>query len=110
MANAWDKRLEVVENGLTSTKRSNKVITGPTGLVEVQVEVTSASGTSPTLDVWVQESDDDISYVDIVGCPRFTDAGTKTFYFKTDKKYAAFNFLVGGTDPSFDVTIRVRGL
>lgn len=70
--------------------------------------VSSASGTTPTLDAKITHSADDATYVDLV---TFTQATTTTSEVKTVaegttvNRYLKAEFTVGGTSPSFTAII-----
>lgn len=74
------------------------------GGVWVEIAVTAVSGTSPTADFKVQESDNDSTYTDVVTFPQITAAGRYFRLVQTDKKYVRLNRTIGGTSPSFTVT------
>lgn len=68
------------------------------------LNVGTVTGTSPTLDVKVQESDASGSgYADISGATfaQKTAAGTETIYFRSNKRYVRVVATIGGTSPSF---------
>lgn len=70
--------------------------------------VTSASGTSPTLDAKITHSADDSTYADLT---TFTQATGATSEIKTIaggttiNRYLKVEYTVGGTSPSFDVVV-----
>ena len=70
--------------------------------------VSSASGTSPTLDAKITHSADDVTYADLV---TFTQATDTTSEIKTVasgttvNRYLKVEYTVGGTTPSFDVVV-----
>jgi hypothetical protein len=70
--------------------------------------VTSASGTTPTLDVVIKHSADDVTYTNLV---TFTQATTGTSEYKavakgtTVNRYLKVSFTVGGTTPSFSAIV-----
>jgi|DEB0MinimDraft_10_1074344.scaffolds.fasta_scaffold00079_8 hypothetical protein len=70
--------------------------------------VTSASGTTPTLDVVIKHSADDITYTNLV---TFTQATTSTSEYKsvakgtTVNRYLKVSFTVSGTTPSFSAIV-----
>jgi hypothetical protein len=67
------------------------------------LDVAAASGTSPTLDVKMQESDDNSSFSDIAGATftQATAAGQQQIHFHTTKRYVRAVAAIGGTTPSF---------
>lgn len=70
--------------------------------------VTSKSGTSPTLDVKITHSADNVTYADLV---TFTQATTSTSEVKriaegtTINRYLKVAYTLGGSTPSFDVVV-----
>jgi hypothetical protein len=70
--------------------------------------VTSANGTSPTLDVVIKHSADDVTYTNLV---TFTQATGTTSEYKavakgtTVNRYLKVSFTVGGTTPSFSAIV-----
>ena len=72
--------------------------------IKVRVYVPAAGGSSPTLDLKFQESDDDSSYSDIEGgaMTQITAAGTHEFVMpRWTKRYVRYHATVGGTTPNF---------
>ena len=66
-----------------------------------RVTVPQASGTSPTLDVKVQDSDDGTNWDDLVVFPQITQAGTYRRQVATPRRYVRAVLTVGGTSPNF---------
>jgi hypothetical protein len=104
---AWDSTLSFSET-VTVNGNSTGLAVGPTGIVEIEIEVSGVSGTSPTLDIKFQDSDDNTTYVDHVIIPQITAAKTAKYYLKTNKKYIRYTKAVTGTSPSFNLEVRVR--
>lgn len=67
------------------------------------LQVGAVTGTTPTLDVKVQESDDNSSFSDISGATfaQKTAAGEETIYFRSVKRYVRLVATIGGTSPVF---------
>lgn len=67
--------------------------------------VGAVSGTTPTLDGKVQESDDDSSYSDVTSATfvQVTATGTtpELIRFQRTKRYVRYVGTIGGTSPSF---------
>lgn len=76
----------------------------PADGVWVEIVVTAASGTTPTIDFKVQESDDDSTYNDVVVFPQITGTGRWFRKVQSKKAYLRLNRTVGGTSPNFTVT------
>jgi hypothetical protein len=105
---AWDSLLEFTETAVTASKNGSNINIGPTGIVETLIDITAVSGTSPTLKIKFQESEDGVSFNDLLDAPQLTAIGKDTVYFKTNKKYVRYVLTVTGTSPSFDFVIRMR--
>jgi hypothetical protein len=103
---AYDAMTKVVENGLTATKATQSFDTGKGSLIDVRVDITDLAG---TVQVVVQESDDNISFTDSV-MTRVYDAVTVNdlFVFKKQKAYHRFNLAVSGTSPSVNIELNQR--
>jgi len=72
----------------------------------VGVAVKAVSGTSPTLTLSVQESDDGSAYNTIYTFPQFTGASAGAYVVakvQSKKRYLRLAATVGGTSPSFTV-------
>lgn len=72
--------------------------------------VGAVSGTTPTLDVKMQESDDNATWTDIAGAT-FTEVTAadqeQRIRFLRSKRYCQAYATVGGTTPSFDVAVEI---
>ena len=90
----------------SGTARDNTTSTGNGG--GAFLIVTSASGTTPTLDAKITHSADDVTYADLV---TFTQATGQTAEVKTVAEDTTVNrylkavFTIGGTTPSFSAII-----
>jgi hypothetical protein len=71
--------------------------------VPIEIAVTAVTGTSPTLDVKVQESDNDSDYNDVAVFPQITATGAYCRQVQSKKAYLRLDYTVGGTTPSFTV-------
>lgn len=69
--------------------------------VVFQLFVPSASGTTPTLDVKIQGSDDKSAWTDIKSFEQMTAAGIQAIRILTPYKYIRGVIGVGGTTPNF---------
>lgn len=68
---------------------------------KVRLLVPTVAGTSPTLDVKVQESADNTTYNDLVSFDRVTAAAETFETVETSKRYIRALATIGGTAPSF---------
>jgi len=67
-----------------------------------------ATGTTPTLDIVIQESDDDSNWRDALSFEQITDANTKGKFFitgKLDGRYRRYTATVAGTTPVFGIVL-----
>lgn len=104
---------DITSAAITSTVTSSAVVPGTVNYIgtyahEFNVVVTAVSGTSPTLDVAIEESPDNgTNWVRIYEFPRITATGTYTSpliraTFGTRYRYVR---TVGGTSPSFTMSL-----
>lgn len=84
--------------------------------IQAHLSVGAQSGTTPTLDVKIQESDSlGSGYADISGAA-FTQLGAatgeETIVFTTNKQYIRVSYTLGGTSPAYDfgVVVQLRPL
>jgi len=93
----------------TSGNSSNvEIRKTPADGVWVEIVVTAYSGTSPTLDLIIQDSDDGSSFTNIRTVPQITTTGRWYFLVQSKKRYLRLNRTIGGTgSPSFTVTAGV---
>ncbi len=68
------------------------------------VHVPSVSGTTPTLDVKIQESDDNSTWRDLGVFPQINAAGQYYITLKSNAPYRRYHATVGGTTPNFGAT------
>ena len=95
---------DITSAALTSTATSAAVTPGSGTLSqEFNIIVTAVSGTNPTLDVVIQESDDSATnYYDVYQLPRITAAGQyRTPLIPLTGNRVRYVRTVGGTSPSF---------
>jgi hypothetical protein len=106
---AYDFLLKVTENGLAVTKNSNSFKAGTGGIVEVRVDVKAISGTDASLQVVVQESDNNVDFSDVVMTKAYKSVSLNDmFIFKKSKTYHRFLFVVNGTSPSVNIELNQR--
>ena len=72
-----------------------------------RLSVTVVSGTSPTLDVKIQESDDNSSWRDFAAFKQMTAVGIELVTAKSDARYRRYYATLAGTTPSFTMAIDV---
>jgi hypothetical protein len=91
---------------LTASGQSSGVEIDKSGArgVWVQIIVTAVSGTTPTADFVIQESDDNSTYNDLVTFAQMTTTGRASRLVQSKKKYLRLKYTLGGTTPSFTTT------
>jgi hypothetical protein len=94
---------------ITATAAGTAKDTGPLGLAKAVFIVTIVSGTTPTLDLKIQQSSDNFSSdtEDLVLAPQITVVGEYQVYFNQTKRYIRDYHTVGGTTPSFTTQILI---
>ena len=77
--------------------------------LKAALSVGAKSGTSPTLDVKMQDSDDNSTFADISGATftQATDVTSEEIHFQTNKRYVRAVATLGGTSPTFDMAVGV---
>ncbi len=103
-----DTLLELKASGAetASTNGATKTV-GPTDIVKVLIKVTAVSGTTPTLDLKIQDGDSDPPTADRVKLPQITAVGEYEAFFRTTKKYVRYASTIAGTTPSFTYSVYV---
>jgi hypothetical protein len=106
--NAPPKFLEIKTPGTetASTIGPTKPV-GLTGIVAVMLKVTAVSGTSPTLDVTVQDGDSDPPTISRFAWPQITAVGEYPAYMRTAKSHVRYVSKISGTRPSFTYSVVV---
>lgn len=90
-------------SNLTSTQTGTGLLIEGTAFRgnSLRIYVPQATGTTPTLDATVQESNDNSAWNLLVTFPQITAAGTYRRYISTRKRYVRVVLTVGGTTPNF---------
>jgi len=104
--NQYDALLELKASGaITASGNGSAVLAGPAlrGKLKAVIHITAVSGTSPTIDFKLQESDDQSTWADIANSKfdQINAVGVYQQEFSTQKKYVRLAWTVGGTSPSF---------
>lgn len=97
-----------VSGTFTTTSNTSAIDASGYGSVAFTVDVSAASGTTPTLDIQFQESEDgSTDWVDMYDADRFTTTGSyKTVRHAIHSRYYRYRYVIGGTTPSFTFTIK----
>ena len=77
------------------------------GIVAVMLKVTAVSGTSPTLDVSIQDGDSDPPTTERLAWPRISAVGEYPAYLRTTKVNVRYTSIIGGINPSFTYSVFV---
>ena len=85
---------------VTADGQSSGLVVGP-GEYDIAVIAQAVSGTTPTMDIKVQESDDGSTWVDLAVFPQMTAKGEWHRKVKTEKERLRLDYNAGGTTPSF---------
>jgi len=107
----------MIKQPLELFKSAEKTSSGQTAAIDVSgadqlsvfLSVTAASGTSPTLDVVIQDSPDGLLWYDKES---FTQATTTTSEAKRLTNFGKFvrvKYTIGGTTPAFTFEVKATG-
>jgi hypothetical protein len=80
---------------------------GLTGIVAVMLKVTAVSGTSPTLNVAIQDGDSDPPTINRFAWPQITAVGDYPAYLRTAKSHVRYVSQISGSKPSFTYSVFV---
>jgi hypothetical protein len=102
----FDKAAELFALATLSAGNKTGVLIGK-GLYTAWLIITAVTGTTPTLDVHLEESDDNSSYTDVVGgvFPQKNAVGRTSIRFQATKKYLRVVSATGGTTPVFTAQV-----
>lgn len=75
--------------------------------MKARLIVTAASGTTPTLDVTIEHSDDNSTFTNLATFGQKTATGEDAISFETSKRYVRATATIGGTTPSFTYKVDV---
>lgn len=74
--------------------------------IAMTLDVTAASGTSPTLDVVIEDSADEVTWNTLATFAQKTAVGKESIRISTPfHKFVRVKYTVGGVTPSFDVSL-----
>jgi hypothetical protein len=107
MSSLFDKAVK------TATGNGAAVKLGASDKIVAVLDVLAASGTSPTLDVKIQESADGSTWSDLITFTQKTGVGREEKSAVPDnaKPYKRVSYTIGGTNPSFTFDVaEVSGL
>lgn len=103
-----DSSITDITGTVTSTANGSAIDAGGYGSIAFTVNVSAASGTTPTLDLILQQSDDGTNdWTDEYSVERFTTTGSyKTVRMSLHARYYRYRYVISGTTPSFTFTVR----
>lgn len=102
-----DSSLTDITGTFTSTANGSAIDASGYGSIAFTVNVSASSGTTPTLDVILQQSDDgSTNWTDEYYADRFTATGSyKTVRMSLHARYYRYRYVIGGSTPSFTFTV-----
>lgn len=97
-----------VTGTFTSTGTTSAIDGSGYGTISFTADVSAASGTTPTLDIELQESQDgSADWASSMGVNRFTATGSQFVpALKLSARYYRFQYTIGGSTPSFTFTVK----
>ena len=102
---------EVSSSARTTTGNSGTITTKVGAAIAAAIVVTAASGTTPTLDLYLEESPDNgTTWRTIWMCERLTAAGTVTVPPIAVNGRRRWSWTISGTTPSFTFSVVTMGL
>jgi len=106
LSREWREYAEVTleRATLTATRTGETVDLMRAGLA-LTLDVTAASGTTPTLDVAVQTSHDGATWTTVASFARATGVGSERKRFSGLDRYVRAVATLGGTTPSFTFSV-----
>lgn len=123
MATWINDLLNSIVEGDSLTPQARTATTNGTGIdlltsdggASARVSSGAVSGTAPTLDVQLQESDDNVTFVNIVAgggvFATITAApASQRINFRRSKRYVRAVATIGGTTPSFTFGVVISGM
>jgi putative transposon-encoded protein len=110
--NRYKAPLTLYSGTVTANGNSADVDVSPFSVLEVEIKVTSVSGTTPTLSVYIEGKFENTGdYKTIVSQENITGAG---IWFATINpcafRYVRVRWVVGGTSPSFTFRVDAQGM
>ena len=102
----WPVVTFLEETDLAATKNEEGIdFAAPFGAMSMTLDVTAASGTTPTLDVIVEHSHDGTTWATLGSFTQATGVTSETKTFGPCRRFARGKATVGGTTPKFTFTL-----
>lgn len=89
----------------TASANGAAIELGDRGTMRLDINITAASGTNPTLDVSFETSSDNVTWRALGSFPQYTAAGTVRKSFSGCDRWVRPKWTITGTNPSFTFTI-----
>jgi hypothetical protein len=107
--NRYKAAITLYSGTVTDSGNSGDIDVSPFTVIELELKVTSVSGTTPTLSVYIEGKFENTGdYKTLASQENITAAGTWFFTINPNAfRYLRVRWVVGGTSPSF--TFRVDG-
>lgn len=99
-------RTDVASSARTTSSNSGSLDALGYGMINATLDVTAVSGTNPTLDVFVEASDDGTNWSHFIQFARVTATGNQRYQgARLAGRYYRFRWVIAGTTPSFTFSI-----
>jgi len=110
--NRYKSAITLYSGTVTASGNSGDIDVSPFSVLEIEIKVTSVSGTSPTLSVYIEGKFENTGdYKTLVSQENITAIGT---WFATINpcafRYLRVRWVVGGTSPSFTFRVEAQGM
>lgn len=89
----------------TSSANGSAVELGDRGTLRLLLDVTAATGTTPTLDAAVETSFDGVTWRSLGAFTQKTATGTERKSFAGADRFVRVTWTIGGTTPSFTFSV-----
>lgn len=89
----------------TATSTGSSIELGDRGTLRLLLDVTAASGTTPTLDVTVQTSHDGSTWRSLGTFTQATAISSERKSFSGCDRFVRVSYTIGGTTPSFTFSV-----
>lgn len=99
-------RTDVASAARTTSSNSGTLESDGMGCMNFAMEVTAVSGTNPTMDLFLEASDDGTNWTSFIQTRRFSATGNQRFQgLRLSVRYYRFRWVIAGTTPSFTFSI-----
>ena len=89
----------------TATGTGSALELGDRGVLRLLIDVTAASGTTPTLDVTVETSFDGSTWRSVAAFAQRTSVASERKSFAGCDRFVRVSYTIGGTTPSFTFSV-----